>query len=244
MNKDTQSLKDKPENEIINEDDRSNNEITGNREHLEAGISLGNSYLEKGMVNEAREEFERVATVISDNIIVYKLLGNIYEEEGNEQAALNYYRIYLFFQPNDEEISKKIDFLSTEQPRQKKERHGESGAVESLDKPQDQIHIYTESIAKIYEKQGYLDKALETYEDILANDPDNISIQKKIESLIERVRQKNPVYDIGTLNTSHTETVLVTLKRWLYNLHKAKDRTSDSAVMGGANEESIGHPWS
>ena len=162
----------------------SQNSLKDNPEDWDARVSLGNSYFKKGMLKEAREQFELVAKAISNNIIVFKMLGEIFEKEGNRQDAYRLYQIYTAFDPDDAKAKQIMSSFRTEEPLTEKEKPVQSRFVESSDNSQRQINIFTKSIAEIYERQGYLEKALNTYEDILANDPENISIQKKVKSLM------------------------------------------------------------
>lgn len=220
------------------------NRLKDNPKDWDTRVSLGNSYFRKGMLKEAREQFEWVVEAISNNIIAYKMLGEIFEKEGNRQKAYRLYQIYTAFNPDDVKAKQIVSSFRTEEPLTEKEKPVQSRVVESSDNSQRQINIFTKSIAEIYERQGYLEKSLNTYEDILVHDPENILIQKKVKSLIERVRQRDPAHEEDTLHSSQTDTVIVTLKKWLFNLQKSKEQSQDSPVMGGANEKNTGHPWS
>ncbi len=103
-------LADDVANEVV---EVSPDKLKANPEDLEARVSLGRSYFEQGMVGAARKEFERVAQVISDNIISYKLLGKIYESEGREEEAARLYRIFSAF---DSEVNRILNSRGAEEP--------------------------------------------------------------------------------------------------------------------------------
>lgn len=73
---------------------------------LSARVSLGKIYLQKGLVSEAKHEFERVIQSAPDNLLAQKKLAMIYREEGDREKALESCRRLLLLNPNDEEIKK------------------------------------------------------------------------------------------------------------------------------------------
>src|SRR5512147_3097157 len=50
--------------------------------YMSARVSLGKIYLEKGMMKEARSEFENVVSIIPDNLYAQKKLAEIYKGLG------------------------------------------------------------------------------------------------------------------------------------------------------------------
>jgi tetratricopeptide (TPR) repeat protein len=77
----------------------------------------------------------------------------------------------------------------------------------TLQDNQEKQVIQTDTLAEIYLKQGHLEKALSIYQEILTREPGNTDVQKKYETLQERleVQRKAASYQ----RTMHK------LERWL-----------------------------
>jgi len=73
--------------------------------YMSARVSLGKMYLEKGMLKEARAEFESVIKSIPDNLFAHKKLAEIYRGTGERVLALKAYKTVLRLNAMDEEAS-------------------------------------------------------------------------------------------------------------------------------------------
>jgi tetratricopeptide (TPR) repeat protein len=71
--------------------------------YMSARVSLGRIYLEKGMPNEARTEFECVVRSIPENLYAQKKLADIYRGTGEKDLAIRSYRTVLKLNAMDEE---------------------------------------------------------------------------------------------------------------------------------------------
>jgi len=71
--------------------------------YTSARVALGRIYLEKNMVEEARDEFEKVVSVIPDNLFSHKKLAEIYRERGETHKAIDEYRKVMQLNPLDED---------------------------------------------------------------------------------------------------------------------------------------------
>ncbi len=79
--------------------------------YASARVALGKIYLEKGMMAEARAEFETVIKAIPDNLFALKKLAEIYRDTGEAQLALNAFRKIYVLNPKDEEVYASIKTL-------------------------------------------------------------------------------------------------------------------------------------
>lgn len=71
--------------------------------YTSARVALGRIYLEKDMVGEARDEFEKVVSVIPDNLFSHKKLAEIYRGRGETLKAIDEYRKVIQLNPLDED---------------------------------------------------------------------------------------------------------------------------------------------
>jgi tetratricopeptide (TPR) repeat protein len=80
-----------------------------------ARVSLGKIYLEKGMPEEARAEFENVVRSIPDNLYAQKKLAEIYRDIGEKDLAIQSYRTVLKLNAMDEEALDILKSLESDQ---------------------------------------------------------------------------------------------------------------------------------
>ncbi|MDY6854274.1 MAG: tetratricopeptide repeat protein [Thermodesulfobacteriota bacterium] len=190
------------------------NKLKVNPQDWNARAFLGRCYLKKGMMQEARKELEEAVRVVSNNKVIFKLLADIYENEGRTKEAKWIYRIYLSMDIEDSKTDSSLHSIKTDDPIKKeaksdikrkkpikKEEKSKQETPESVIKEKQQAkkeeklkekkRISTTTIADIYLKQGYMDKALSIYREILAKDPTNTEVQEKINSITHK---KEEVY--------------------------------------------------
>ncbi|MBI4823500.1 MAG: tetratricopeptide repeat protein [Nitrospirae bacterium] len=79
--------------------------------YMSARVALGKIFLEKGMQEAARDEFEKVIKAIPDNLFAQRKLAEIYMGMGNTESALARYKTVLKLNPLDEEVSSAIKEL-------------------------------------------------------------------------------------------------------------------------------------
>ena len=76
--------------------------------------------------------------------------------------------------------------------------------------------IDTVTMAELYIKQGYPEKALNVYQKILASDPDNLEIKQKIEELSGQIKPPPPPED----HIERVEGNIRSLSIWLDKIKK------------------------
>ena len=77
--------------------------------------------------------------------------------------------------------------------------------------------LATVTMAELYIEQGYPEKALKVYQDILASDPENLEIKKRIEELSEQ--SKSPPSPGNQLD-KRAEGNIQSLSMWLDKVKK------------------------
>jgi tetratricopeptide (TPR) repeat protein len=75
-------------------------------DYMQLATLMGEAYLRKGMLEEARAILESVVKVDTLNFKALKLLGDIYKSENNEEKALEYYKRAYKISPESEELKK------------------------------------------------------------------------------------------------------------------------------------------
>jgi tetratricopeptide (TPR) repeat protein len=186
---------------------------------------LAETYFEAGLVSQAEAELEKVSALIGDLTDTYKLQAQIYMKQKRRQEATRSLELYLAHRPDDQEA---LDFLNTLTPEQET-------PVQELQSPMEEIpaepeeqeivqevpaaeveppEIATPTLAQIYFEQGQIEEAINTYEMIIAQDPEDESSKRRLEELqtmiaeekgLEQVRQKK-------------EKMIAILESWLANI--------------------------
>ncbi|UCG78170.1 MAG: tetratricopeptide repeat protein [Nitrospirota bacterium] len=91
--------------------------------YMSARVALGKIYVEKEMLEEARDEFAEVIKAIPDNLFAHKKLAEIYRDMGDPISAIKQYDTVLMLNPLDEEAeaSKKELAVAAEEARLREE---------------------------------------------------------------------------------------------------------------------------
>jgi tetratricopeptide (TPR) repeat protein len=77
--------------------------------YTSARVALGRIYLEKSMIEEARDEFEKVVSAIPDNLFSHKKLAEIYRERGETDKAMDEFRKVIQLNPLDEDAKMSLE---------------------------------------------------------------------------------------------------------------------------------------
>lgn len=184
---------------------------------LRGRLILGKCYLEKGMIAEAKQELEKVAEGIEECLSVYKLLSQVYLQEKNVDQALEVLRKALYFPPEEERPKKGLTPLEMDLLQQKTKLRSIPAGPDIQEDPaahgktlqdnQEKQVIQTDTLAEIYLKQGHLEKALSIYQEILTREPGNTDVQKKYETLQERLEAQR--------KAASYQRTMHKLERWL-----------------------------
>ncbi|HXX53544.1 MAG TPA: tetratricopeptide repeat protein [Thermodesulfovibrionales bacterium] len=128
--------------------------------YTSARVALGRIYLEKNMIEEARNEFEKVVSVIPDNLFSHKKLAEIYREHGETLKAVDEYRKVIQLNPLDDDAKISLEEIEGRP-------HGQEETVYPLESPGEPVP----------EAEGIeaLSPELHTLEEETVNDPQNTS---------------------------------------------------------------------
>lgn len=147
-------------------------------DYASARVIMGKCFYDKGATERARGEFARVLEVDPDNMVARKYMGEILLAENKKEEAAGHFRHLLSIDPTNEEASKTLEEIESQfkvkeidlsdRKHVKDERPGE---------------LATMTLAGIYAAQGYYNKALKIYRDILHKEPENMEVQGMVDKL-------------------------------------------------------------
>lgn len=163
-------------------------------------VVRGKCYYDRGDRKTAVSCFERVLDLDSNNLVALKFLGLIQAEEGDAAGARERFKHILALDPDDREIRRELDILDVpapeapaaaeaasepEAPEPEARDDAFEGAPISLGDDDDPTtdELATMTLADIYAEQGYADKALRIYHEVLKRQPGNAGIRAKIRAI-------------------------------------------------------------
>jgi tetratricopeptide (TPR) repeat protein len=175
--------------------------------YTSARVVLGRVYKEQGKTEQAASEFKKVLETDPENLMAHSLLGAIYVEKGDHQAAIEEYQKILTLNPDDEEtqvaLKQAIEKAAGEQKTNKPFKK-EMPPAEKKNVAKESTATLT--IAELYLKQGHFDKAIEVYQELFANDPQNLMLRQKLAEVVER-QQKESAVDTTAPKFKKTEFI-------------------------------------
>jgi tetratricopeptide (TPR) repeat protein len=150
--------------------------------YLSARVSLGKIFMGRGLLNEAKDEFQKVIAIIPDNLYAHKKLAEIYRELGKRDNTINELKIVLNLNPADEWAISSLSELEKE-PQQIPEKPAGPEIKELPEAPTDLI--------------GKIQEELEAPPETISSDeetPISPSPEEQIRSLEAKVEEPAPVH--------------------------------------------------
>lgn len=154
-------------------------------------VAVGRVYFQRQVLGKAEESFYKALSVDQMCIPAYKGLARLHKEQGDIQKASDILTKAIMLDPGDLSLQKMIESLGNldadahitpdNPPNTPEPVAQQEPAMEMTSdgmKP-----ITTATIADIYIEQGFYDKALDVYRDLLNKNPNDLSVQQKISEL-------------------------------------------------------------
>ena len=184
----------------------------------------------KGLNDEALIALKLVTEALPEDIQSQKLLGRLFVEAGNEDAACRAFRTALEFAPDDveclieleslerpavdtdfalepdeddDEVIEDLEILEEDQSTPKYEFHEAPVEPDRLTGPY-QDPLSTGTLAELYVTQGFVHKALDIYRAILVDNPSDRVIAERVVEL-EALENVPSEYDSKIYDTFEEE---------------------------------------
>lgn len=158
-----------------------------------ARVVLGRIFKEQGKIEDAASEFRKVLEVDPENLMAHSSLGAIFMDKNDYQAAIEEYQKILTLNPDDEEtqssLKQAIERAAGDHKSEKVPKKEPSPGVEK--KPSSKESTATLTIAELYLKQGHFDKTIEVYQELLADDPQNLMLRQKLAEVVDRQQKES-----------------------------------------------------
>ncbi|HVO76448.1 MAG TPA: tetratricopeptide repeat protein [Candidatus Bathyarchaeia archaeon] len=147
-------------------------------QYASAHVILGKCFYDKGATERAKSEFGRVLELDGENMVALKYMGDILLAEDKRRESAEYYRRILAIDPTNESVARtvkemeasfvvrEIDLQDTKSVRDERPRE-----------------LATMTLAGIYAAQGYYNKALRIYREVLDREPGNREAKEMVAKL-------------------------------------------------------------
>ncbi len=155
-------------------------EIRQNKHSVTARHLLGKIYLERWMIDKAREEFKIAVRLAPANIDASRELINIYSIQKNFDAALDIARNLCLCHPGNREIRAVFErlnmFVSIDEDKPPNFR---SVFYRTEIRDDEREDFATETLANLYFEQGHHTRAAKILDKLLKKDPFNMKLLNK-----------------------------------------------------------------
>ncbi len=179
-------------------------------QYASAHVILAKCYYDKGATERAKAEFRRVLELDAENLVALKFMGDILLAEDKRREAADCYRKILAIDPSNADVARALKEMEA------------SFVVKEIDLADDKKtrderprELATMTLAGIYAAQGYYNKALRIYHDVLDREPGNTEAKEmvaKLEGLMnaaETERDKAFSEDVLTISIGDISEGLV-----------------------------------
>ncbi|WP_025270629.1 tetratricopeptide repeat protein [Hippea sp. KM1] len=181
---------------------------------------VGEILYEDGSYESALAYLETAVNIQKTNIKALRLLAETYEKLSRFDEALQTYEKLSMLQPDDWVKGKLLELAAKVKPGEDKleeiveELEDDSQKIPTIeldeDTPEPEEVLVVEdalkdeesedeeeeeeatiTMAKLYEKQGYIDDAIKIYKKIIEKEPDNVEAKEALEGLLSKSGLKN-----------------------------------------------------
>lgn len=193
---------------------------------------LAETYFDAGLISQAEAELEKVSALISDLTDTYKLQAEIYMKQNRKKEAIRCLELYLAHRPDDRMA---LDFLNTLEPKEEapveepyppiEETTARSEEQEVLQEipalEEEQPEIATPTLAEIYFEQGQIEEAIDAYEIIVAQNPEDEFSRSRLEELKSMIAEQTAIEEEQRDEVREKkEKMIAILESWLANIRE------------------------
>jgi len=184
-----------------------------NPDYSNGHLVLGRIYQGQTKLDNAVFEFKKVLEFDPENLMAHSLLGSLFMQKSDFKAAIDEYQAILTLTPDDDETQKllKVAIEKAANVSQTEPSIKES----AVEKESISASMASITMAELYLKQGHLDKAIETYDELLKKEPNNSNVKQKLVDL-----KKTTVVDVPSPTPKKIEQTSV------HNIKADKAKTS------------------
>jgi len=156
---------------------------------------LAETYFEEGSLDFAEREAEKIINQINKLSYIFKLQSELFRRQNKLDEAIQSLKLYLTHNQGDQQAADLLAELS--QPKE------EPSALP------------TSTLAELYYKQGELDEAIQVYEQVVSESPENEKAQRRLDELTGEKEKQKAEMDRAQLVRDRKLQLVGVLERWL-----------------------------
>jgi tetratricopeptide (TPR) repeat protein len=207
---------------------------SGLRDHptyAAARVVLGRALLQKGQPLEAEKELTAALNLSPGNVAARRLLADAAAAQGKQDEARNRYEALLKQNPQDRELQEALARLQDARPPSspppsppaspppavRGEPTGTEPAWVLLEEEPAEVRVSsvpvgraTETLADLYARQGFVERATDLYRELLRQDPTRADLRRKL----EEIQQSSPAPAAADGAQQGKGGDLAALERW------------------------------
>jgi tetratricopeptide (TPR) repeat protein len=181
---------------------------------------LAESYFEMGFLAQAEEELKKIASDMNKFVSTYRLQAEIYIRQNKIEEAIGALRLYLSHNPDERAA---LDLLSKIMPSGEKlmGKKINSSDIPQADERQGNLFadLATPTLAEIYYEQGQIHEAINTYEKILLENPNDKDSLKRLEELKALIPEESAISGVGgETERVRKKKMISILEEWLQKI--------------------------
>ncbi|MBW1733968.1 MAG: tetratricopeptide repeat protein [Deltaproteobacteria bacterium] len=189
-------------------------------DHIGLRLLMSESCMEMGFIGLAESELEKAMEMIEAMVPCYRLLGEIYARQGRVKEASHALGLYLAHNPDDPGALRLLEGIGAgpveeEAPLELEEKEGKAPSPAAEGSGEDLVEFASPTIAELYYEQGNLSAAVNAYEKVVEENPDDMDSIRRLAELRDLAgggRGSGGDEDAARIRT---EEMINILERWL-----------------------------
>ena len=183
---------------------------------------LAEAYLEAGRISDAESALETIIRKVRDLISCFRLQADLFIRQGREKEALEALKIYLMHHPEDRDSYMLLESMERieetppgiEQAPQEPKGVAEEGAVSDVPE------IATATLAEEYFNQGNMKVAIDIYEKVVGQNPDDTKTRARLEELKAIMEEAHIVEEKERDLIMRKKKMISILESWLEGIRE------------------------
>ncbi len=153
--------------------------------YASARLTLGRALLDAGDAAGARAELEQALRQAPENILARRFLAQALESVGDLERALAEYRATLKLAPGDRQLEDRVQAVGarlsgSEKPQKPVPAPAPGPRDSEAQGPAGEPPFASATLAELYLRQGFAQRAIEVYQEVIAADPGNARARARL----------------------------------------------------------------
>ena len=191
---------------------------------------LAEACFEAGRASQAESEIKAVIAGINELMTCYRFQADLLISQGRNAEAVEALKFYLIHCPDDKES---YDLLESLMPKEEIPAEAEKAAEEPIPGPAEEgseleaqppeaeiKDVATAEHAEEYFNQGMTEEAIEIYEKVIENNPDDSTSRQRLDELKSILEQARLAEEREQARSMRKKRMLAILESWLKGIRE------------------------